>query len=134
MQLLQHSNLRDVLHHFTVGTLEIVDDDDEEDADSPRWMRSRRRIRPDPNRFPKVPSDKGRLLMNSGIFGSNDTEVMDSRSSKYDTKKRLAKRILDRELAREGHAKQKENQRLMAQVRTNGSEICFHSLLMLRRE
>ena len=119
IQLLQHSNLRDVLHHFTVnGTLEIMDDDDDdEDDNNRRWMRARRRMRPDPNRFPKVPSDEGRVLMNSGTFGSNDTEVTDPRSRKHvDRRKRLAKRILDRELARDGFAKQRENQRLMAQV------------------
>lgn len=118
LQLLQHSNLRDVLHHFTVnGTLEIMDDDDEDEDNNGRFMRTRRRARPDPDRFPKVPSDEGRALMNSGTFGSNDTEITDRRSRKYlDKKKRLAKRILDRELAREGHARQRENQRLMAQA------------------
>lgn len=94
-----------------------MDDDDEDEDNNSRWMRARRRMRPDPDRFPKVPSDEGRALMNSGTFGSNDTEVTDPRSRKYlDRKKRLAKRILDRELARESHARQRENQRLMAQA------------------
>jgi WD repeat-containing protein 23 len=51
----------------------------------------RRRPPPDPNRFPKVPSDKGTELMNSGEFGSTERTAVRHR-------KKLARRILDREL------------------------------------
>jgi DDB1- and CUL4-associated factor 11 len=133
MQLLQHSNLRDVLHHFTVnGALGETGDDEDDDADAnPRWLRRRRRPRPDPNRFPKIPSAEGMELMNSGTFGSNEAQTVSSGDRNgIGKKKKLARRILDRELATESYAKQKVNQRLMAQVRmatdaSRSSSDCF---------
>ena len=73
----------------------------------------RRSTRRDP--FPKVPSEKGLDLMESGVFGSNE----DSHSNDADgltQKKQLAKRLLDRELAVGGFANRRLNQRLIAQV------------------
>jgi len=94
------------------------DDDEDEDAEfNPMWGRRRRRPTLDPDRFPKVPSDKGTELMNSGTFGSNEVQAISSGDRNgIGKKKKLARRILDRELATESHAKQKANQRLMAQV------------------
>ncbi|KAF3765258.1 putative Tup1, general repressor of transcription [Cryphonectria parasitica EP155] len=66
---------------------QIFGEDDNEDH---YWARRRRRNPPDPNRFPKVPSEEGRKLMDSGAFGSTDR--LDP------PKKRLARRVLDREL------------------------------------
>ncbi|POS80152.1 LEC14B protein [Diaporthe helianthi] len=65
----------------------------------------RRRQPPDPNRFPKVPSDKGIELMNSGAFGSTDRSAVRHR-------KKLVRRILDREL---GVGDPRINQAAMAQ-------------------
>lgn len=95
-----------------------VDNDDELDGDfNHLWRRRRRRTKPDPNRFPKVPSDKGTELMNSGTFGSNEVQTVKSGdTNNISKKKKLARRILDRELATESYAKHKVNQRLMAQV------------------
>jgi WD repeat-containing protein 23 len=59
-------------------------------------------------RFPKVPSDEGRKLMESGVFGTFDTRAPN--------RKALARRILDRELGINGPLGQKVNQGLMAQV------------------
>lgn len=64
---------------------------------------------PDPNRFPVVPSEEGRKLMDSGIFGAPDRSLSQ--------KKVLAQRILDRELGIGDRAAQRVNQSLMAQVR-----------------
>ena len=115
IRLLANSEIRR-LFRFAVDDDDVdeVDEDDEE-FNSYLFRRRRRMERPDPNRFPKVPSDEGLELMNSGIFGSNEVQTLHSinRSSK----KRLAMRILDRELAIEGYAQQRVNQRLMAQVR-----------------
>ncbi|KAM3068156.1 hypothetical protein ACMFMG_011206 [Clarireedia jacksonii] len=86
--------------------------DDEDDEISAIWSRRQRRERPDPNRFPKVPSDVGGELMASGDFGSNDTAGPDGQITR---RKRLARRILDRELASGNFASQKINQRMMAQ-------------------
>jgi DDB1- and CUL4-associated factor 11 len=75
------------MRRFGVGR-HLIDDEDGGDP----FLRSRRRPL-DPDRFPKVPSDKGRELMSSGVFGANDTE-----SNHLGHKKRLARRVLDREL------------------------------------
>lgn len=86
---------------------------DEDDDDEPHFFRRRnRRARPDPNRFPKVPSDRGTQLMNFGNFGASEV-----RSFKNITqKKKLARRILDRELGIDIGARKILNQQLMAQV------------------
>jgi WD repeat-containing protein 23 len=88
------------------------DGDDDDDDVNFGIRRRRRRPKPDPNRFPKVPSDAGIELMNSGNFGTNELQGTGSTTEK----KHLARRILDRELGIGNRARQKANQRLMAQV------------------
>lgn len=78
--------------------------------------RSERTRELDPDRFPKVPSEKGRELMNSGTFGANDMP------SSITTKKRLARRILDRELGIGNRTDHRINQGLMAQSMIPSSE------------
>jgi len=120
--LRQRRNIIRLLQNYEVGRLfrltagdDLDDDEDDEDI-HPRWRR-RRRPKPDPNRFPKVPSDEGTELMRSGIFGSNEAQAVTSNDMhNISRKKRLAMRIMDRELAIESPAKQKINNRLMAQV------------------
>jgi WD repeat-containing protein 23 len=109
IRLLANSEIRR-LFRFATDDDGLIDEDDEEFNN----QRSRRE-RPDPNRFPKVPSDEGLELMNSGIFGSNEVQAINSINRSR--KKKLAMRILDRELATEGYEQQRVNQRLMAQVR-----------------
>ena len=113
MRLLQHSELGRIFRLAAEDELE----EEEDDADfSPRWTRSST-TKPDPNRFPKVPSDEGAELMNSGMFGSNEAQSVTSTDREsIGRKKRLALRVLDRELAVQSYAKRKVNQRLMAQV------------------
>ncbi|PMD57470.1 WD40 repeat-like protein [Hyaloscypha bicolor E] len=91
------------------------DDDEDEDLDwNPRW--ARRRQKPDPNRFPKVPSDAGTELMNSGLFGANPAQVVTSRDKmSLGKKKKLAWRIMERELAVGNSATEKLNNRVLAQ-------------------
>ncbi|KAI1436909.1 WD40-repeat-containing domain protein [Xylaria sp. CBS 124048] len=85
-----------------------------EDADdNDNWVQGHRFLRrrtADPNRFPKVPSDRGTELMNSGAFGTNDVS-----SSPLRKKKQLARRMLDRELGLGGRSYRKMNQGMMAQ-------------------
>lgn len=120
--VIRQRRLMQLLRNSEVGRLfrlteDDFDDDDDNDGDfNPRWRRTRRH-RPDPNRFPKIPSDEGTELMNSGIFGSNEAHTVTSNDrNSIGKKKKLALRILDRELAIESPAKQRLNQRLMAQV------------------
>jgi len=97
--------------------LEVQHEGDEIDGEFNLLWRRRRRTEPDSNRFPKVPSDKGTELMNSGAFGSNEVQTgKTGDTNNISKRKKLARRILDRELAMESHAKQKLNHKLMAQV------------------
>lgn len=91
------------------------DDDDDEEGWNPRWTRQRQR--PDPHRFPKVPSDVGTELMNSGSFGANPAQAVNSREkTSLGKKTKLAWRIMERELAVGNPAREKLNRRLLAQV------------------
>ena len=108
MRLLRNSDIARLLQ-ITVGA-----DEGEDDDDGYARIRLRRRGRADPNRFPKIPSENGQELMNSGQFGSNETENI--REGEIIMKKKLARRILDRELATVSYSEQQLNQRLMAQV------------------
>ena len=120
MRLLANSEIGRLFHFATNEDDLEQNEEEEEDMDGDfnhLWRRRRRRRRPDPNRFPKVPNDTGMELMNSGTFGSNEVQtVKTGDTNNISKKKKLARRILDRELATESYAKQKVNQRLMAQV------------------
>jgi WD repeat-containing protein 23 len=115
MRLLANSELGRLF--FTTARADDVDDEDDDGDFHPLWARRRRRQRPDPNRFPKVPSDVGKELMISGTFGVDDirTARTDDRTP-TGKKKKLALRILQRELAQESHSRQRLNNKLMAQV------------------
>ncbi|OAA64373.1 WD repeat protein [Niveomyces insectorum RCEF 264] len=94
-------------------------DDDEEEIGRYGRMRRRRQQR-DPNRFPKVPSEEGRKLMDSGVFGATERLRADNRSildlvtdnnNSHTLRPRVAPRrrpvplrLLDRELGSGGAA------------------------------
>jgi DDB1- and CUL4-associated factor 11 len=104
---LTHRQLRLLLRGRDLGHVLFHEDDDDDDDDyRPRgYFRTRR---PRPNRtLPKVPSEEGRELMNSGRFGSTET------SSTIKQRKTIAHRLLDREL---GISQQGKSQGLMAQT------------------
>ena len=92
--------------------MRTANDDNDNDHGHFGIRRRRGRARLDPNRFPKVPSDEGVKLMNSGKFGANEIQTVDVIAQK----KTLARRILDRELGILNGPRQKVNQQLMAQV------------------
>jgi len=103
-----------LLQNSEIGRIFRFAPDDDEDED-PRW---RRRQKPDPSRFPKVPSDAGTELMHSGLFGANPAQAIQSRDKiSLRKKKRLAWRIMERELAVGNSATERLNNRLLAQVR-----------------
>lgn len=99
----------------------MFDDEGEDDDDNP-WSSGRRRPREplDPNRFPKVPSEEGRKLMESGVFGAFDPREPDT--------KRLARRILDRELGLGSRGSRNVAQNLMAQqmIPSTTPEMIIH--------
>lgn len=93
------------------------------------WPRRRRRSTPDPNRFPKVPSVAGEELMASGDFGSNDAQSP-GRDDHIRGRKRLARRILDREIASGNFAAQVINRKTMAQVSGTQAGMFSGSILI----
>ncbi|CAP67871.1 uncharacterized protein PODANS_1_17500 [Podospora anserina S mat+] len=91
-----------------------------DDAEVDEMMYQRRTNRQDPDRFPKVPSEEGRKLMESGAFGS-----FDIRDRRY---KDISRRILDRELGLGGKAEQLRNRGMMLQqmIPVSKPEMIIH--------
>lgn len=113
---LTHRQLLALLRGRDLGHVLFHDDDD----GGWGFRRRRRRSPPDPNRFPKVPSEKGTELMHSGTFGSTDRHIT--------SRKRLARRILDRELGIGNQSERKINQDIMAQgmIPTSEADMVIH--------
>ncbi|KAI0142044.1 WD40-repeat-containing domain protein [Pestalotiopsis sp. NC0098] len=86
----------------------LFDEDDDDEA-NPWGRRRRQQHSRDPNRFPAVPSEKGRELMNSGTFGATEQQTS------LAARKRIARRILDREMGTGTPALRRASQGLMAQ-------------------
>ncbi|PBP22990.1 WD40 repeat-like protein [Diplocarpon rosae] len=129
VQLLQNAGVRGLLH---LPEDELDDDNhsshDEDTYFNPLW-RQPRRNRPEQSRFPKVPSDKGIELMKSGSFGSSEAHSVELNGrNNIGEKKKLALRILERELAVDSPAKQRLNQRLMAQgmIPASNADMIIH--------
>ncbi|KAI1801579.1 WD40 repeat-like protein [Daldinia bambusicola] len=104
--LLSQRQVLDFLRRSNLGHLVFGDGEDDDDEFVP-YRRRRREL--DPNRFPKVPSEEGRKLMDSGTFGVRETR------SSIASKKQIARRILDRELGIGTRRTRKINQGMMAQ-------------------
>ncbi|KAI0894159.1 WD40 repeat-like protein [Annulohypoxylon nitens] len=105
--LLSRRQVMDFLRRSNLGHLVFGEDEDEDDDLRFGYRRRRRGL--DPDRFPKVPSEKGRELMDSGNFGVNDIYTP------IKSKKLLARRILDRELGIGNRSSRQINQGMMAQ-------------------
>lgn len=101
MALLQHRDLSHVLFNS----------EDDELGFQSLWGSRRNRQPKDPNRFPKVPSDEGTKLMRSGAFGANDYDIH--------VKKRICRRMLDRELGLGDREQRKRNNDIVMQVSAN---------------
>lgn len=93
------------------------DDDDDDDGDyfphGRGWHRRRAAARRNlsPNRFPHIPNDSGRNLMQSGLFGSKD-----SRIEKIGRRKQsVSERLLWRKLGIEPRSTARRHNRLIAQ-------------------
>lgn len=107
MQLLGHAGLRRIFANHSGALLDIDDDGGNNAAE-------RRRRRPHQSRqhrYPAVPSEEGIKLMRSGTFGCTD----DHRETRMRRNKKLATRIMNRELGIErSHSTSQDN--IMAQV------------------
>ena len=103
LQLLGHTGLRRIFASHGGAWLGLGGDaaEDEDDDDFTArghgtmlgWGRRRRRAA-NSVEFPKVPSDVGRELMDSGTFGSNEYYKISLRKRK----RKLARRVMSREL------------------------------------
>lgn len=113
--LLSQRQVLDFLRRSNLGHL-VFGDGDEEGEHAFQFGYQRRRRTADPDRFPKVPSEKGRELMESGTFGANEIR------SPISSQKRLARRILDRELGIGDRMTRRINQGVMAQSMIPSSE------------
>jgi len=90
-------------------------DDDDDDYESSLFagLHRRRRRRPKPHgeRFPKVPSDAGKGLMNSGVYGGRDDDV-DLRRKRRRT---VSERLLWRRLGTDARSSLRRQNHLLAQ-------------------
>lgn len=121
MQLLGHTGLSRIFSSdFTSRTrrrpriiYEDDDDDDDDDDDTGTGydpVRPRRRRGRGKAAFEKVPSERGQELMNTGTFGSNYRS-----EDSMKRKKRLASKIMRRELGLGSDGRQKNANRLIKQ-------------------
>lgn len=85
------------------------------------WGSRRNRQPKDPNRFPKVPNAEGTRLMVSGAFGANDDDMH--------AKKRICRRILERELGIGDREQRKRNNDIVMQVSASQVSPAPHSQL-----
>lgn len=129
LQLLGHTGLRRIFAShggawLGLGADEAEDDEDDNDVTVGGYgamlgRRRRRRRAATPVDFPKVPSDIGRGLMNSGTFGSNEYyhDVLRKK------KRKLAGRVMNRELGSDA-VQDKRLNRLLLQVSKKIWSIC----------
>ncbi len=89
------------------------DEDDDREARNGRFG-SRRRRRPQncENKYPKIPSDEGREIMRSGIYGSRD-HFGDIRRKR---KKNISERLMWRRLGEDARGSYRRANRLISQV------------------
>jgi WD repeat-containing protein 23 len=111
--ILTRSQIIGLLSRQDLGRILFADADEDDEYDPrARYARRRGARRPseplDPDRFPKVPDEEGQKLMDSGNFGTSPVGL--------NGKKRIARRVMEREIGIGSRATQWDSQRLMAQV------------------
>ncbi|KIW50079.1 hypothetical protein PV05_11700 [Exophiala xenobiotica] len=96
---------------------DLFDDDDDDEYESSHGgfnaarRRRGRRSKPSADRFPKVPSDAGRALMTSGLYGSTDSHVDILRKRR----RTISERLLWRRLGLDARSSMRKQNRLIAQ-------------------
>lgn len=116
MQLLGHAGLRIpfIAHSASRSGASNVDDEDLEDGYGGLGTRRKRRSKglKEKEKFPTIPDDDGRVLMNTGTFGENEyyKDILRKR------KPLLATRLMRRELGIDRYSSTRTN-RLISQVR-----------------
>ena len=115
IQMLGANGLRRILQsHGLIGTsMARVEDEAEDNEDGYGGLaRRRRKTTTLEGKFPKVPSENGRKLMDSGLYGGNDSFVDNRKKRKCN----LGQRLMWRELGSDHWGAQKRANKLMSQV------------------
>jgi len=115
LQLLGYNGARGIFANRAATARGASADDDDDDINEGYGRsggRQGRRPKNNVNQFPKVPSDLGRQLMDSGTFGSNEYYLERLKRRKM----KLVSRLMRRELGLETDARQRRANMLMAQV------------------
>lgn len=116
LRLLGTDGLRGLFANHTTRTGQghDLDDDDDDDDDGflnySAWGRRPRRPKRAGNGYPKIPSEEGQKLMESGTFGLNER-----RQDTITRKKKLAYRTMMRELGLGSAGKQRCANKIMSQ-------------------
>ena len=113
MQLLGHAGIARIFaanYGYGQRRHQFDDDDDESEPDTGYGGVARKRRGRGRAAFQKVPSEEGKELMNTGIFGSNDRA-----ENTVKRKKKLAYRLMQRELGLGSSGRQRNATRLMRQ-------------------
>ncbi|GAB7353573.1 hypothetical protein MBLNU459_g4000t2 [Dothideomycetes sp. NU459] len=118
LRLLGQAGLRGLFANHTAtrrhAAADDDDDDDDDDGDASflgAWGRRTRRPKRENSGYPKVPSEEGKKLMESGTFGINER-----RQGTYGRKKKLAYRAMMRELGLGSSGAQRSANRLLSQT------------------
>ncbi|KAG6008412.1 hypothetical protein E4U43_000154, partial [Claviceps pusilla] len=101
--LLRNSDITEVMFDNNSNAENFLDD----------WVMRRRIHDKDPNRFPRVPSEEGVKLMQTGTFGISDCDEHD--------RKRVARRLLERELGIGDFEERQRNRELVTQALIPGT-------------
>jgi len=142
LQLLSQAGIRGIFQPAATTRArrrrqQAADDDDAEDDDDDddmavylgygghRLRRNRREFHGD--RYPKIPSEEGQKLMTSGTFGHSDVCAHSAcgqplEQSTLRKRKRLARRVLDREMGVENRGRMRALNGLAAQDMIPGSQ------------
>ncbi|EMC98014.1 hypothetical protein BAUCODRAFT_32020 [Baudoinia panamericana UAMH 10762] len=124
MQLLSHTGIRGIFHQYGGPTTrsqarrsqaehaELAEDDQDDEDYVPYGAQRRRRARAPimGSRYPTVPSEEGKRLMESGTFGNNDRCDHSACGLPLDNetmrkRRKLSRRMLDRELGVENRGR-----------------------------
>lgn len=110
LQLISQTGFRRIFYSPQGARGRGEDDNDDDDDSYHPGSRNRARARRPHVPFPKIPSEEGRALMSSGTFGTNERL-----ESTILPRKKLARKILERELGSGSFGRQRNINRLVSQ-------------------
>ncbi|KAI9701726.1 MAG: hypothetical protein M1820_006354 [Bogoriella megaspora] len=116
LQLLGHAGLRQIFTNHSISRGSGGDDDDDDPSSTYGSARRVRRPGLGPSMYPKIPSEIGKDLMQSGKFGTNERPDGRERLERgVKRRKKMAYQTMMRELGLGGAGRQRYHNRLIAQ-------------------